>query len=340
MPINPTSLSSPEPDPEPDVAAPEDPTPQQEAQADLPKRTRRTKAQMIADAVIPANDDQIELKDAGTGSKIQRPWLVALEMVRDGKAEFVDREMKYSMQKWDQAKSGDEPAAPIEQPKLSTPAEEQIAFGDVPPDAEVGDEVSIGSDTFRVGHGRVLVDGSSRIAADGEVIPPARRWIRQIGSGPNGPWEQVPALGGGRRFPPKNLGDVLAESAFGEKNGTGDAEVQVQTERLPREVEQVDTLTWKISSGILEKIGLPQVEQYAGGSQLQVGPISVSRYVIDDGRRTTVELNGGRQGEVPVSVIEAFEVLDNTVEFVASRFRGQLQDFLAATGVLKQPVSA
>jgi hypothetical protein len=106
---------------------------------DAPKRTRRTKAQMIADAVIPAETDVVELKDAGTGAKIERQWLVALELVRDGKAEFADKAMKYSMQKWDQMKAqgafASEPPAPATEP--ATPAENVAKSISIPPDAEV-----------------------------------------------------------------------------------------------------------------------------------------------------------------------------------------------------------
>jgi hypothetical protein len=38
-------------------------------------------------------------------------------------------------------------------------------------------------------------------------------------------------------------------------------------------------------------------------------------------------------------VVESFEEMDNTLEFISARFRGQLQSFLEATGALNQPVS-
>jgi hypothetical protein len=37
--------------------------------------------------------------------------------------------------------------------------------------------------------------------------------------------------------------------------------------------------------------------------------------------------------------VEGYELLENTVEYVAKRFRGQLFSFLAATGAIKQPVA-
>jgi hypothetical protein len=117
MPINPNALSGAQPEPsEPEEAA-------QPAAEEAPKRTRRTKAQMIADAVVPADDEKVELKDAGTGAKIERTWLVALEMVRDGKAEFADKAMKYSMLKHDQQKSASAFEQPAAADSSGTPAE-------------------------------------------------------------------------------------------------------------------------------------------------------------------------------------------------------------------------
>jgi len=333
VPINPNALSH-------DADEPEQAPSEAAAEQETKSRTRRTKAQMIADAVIPADDEQVELKDAGTGSKIQRPWLVALEMVRDGKAEFADKAMKYSMLKWDQQKA----APAFEEPKVDqgepVSTEQQITqLLVVPPDADVGDEVSIGSDTFRVGHNRELISGDRPISINGELVKPQRRWIRELGAGPNGPWEAVPPIGGSPIGPgvdaptPQELRDDQQQRAAN-VNGHSETPVQVETQRLPRTQEPQDDGTIKITTGILEKIGLPDY------SSLQVGPISISRTVVDDGRRETVPLGDGREGEVITSVIEGFELLDNTVEFVARRFRGQLQSFLEATGALKQPVSA
>jgi len=345
VPINPNALSH-------EADEPADQKDQRElelAQADAEKdrqdaeqgktRTRRTKAQMIADAVIPADDEQVDLKDAGTGAKIQRPWLVALEMVRDGKAEFADKAMKYSMLKWDQQKA----APAFEEPQVGPHdnQEEQVPVSTeqqitqllvVPPDAEVGDEVSIGSDTFRVGHNRELISGDRPISVNGELVKPQRRWIRELGAGPNGPWESVDPIGGS---PSTRVIPAKVES-----NGHSETPVQVETQRMPRTQEFQDDGTIKITTGILEKIGMPQVEQFASASQMQVGPISMSRSVVDDGRRTTVKLSDGREAEVITAAIEGFELLDNTVEFVAARFRGQLISFLAATGAIRQSVSA
>jgi hypothetical protein len=61
----------------------------------------------------------------------------------------------------------------------------------VPPDAELGDEVRVGAETMRVGHGGVLT--TSPVAVDGEVVKPKRRWQRELGSGPTGRGSRRPA---------------------------------------------------------------------------------------------------------------------------------------------------
>lgn len=346
MPINPSALGVPEPEEQSILKKTESP-PLGAPAPEKAKRARRKKHEMIADAVIPADDDQVEIKDVDTGAKIPRPWLVALEMVRDGKATFADTAMKYAMLKYDQQKaapvfqSDDAPATSMSDPEQLTDEEKDRLRAEheekkrknlelqdnLPPDAEVGDEVRVGSDTYRVGHGRRLVQGDKLIADkdSGDLIHAKRRWQRELGTGAAGPWEYV------------SLSQTHVHMV--ENNGKGDS-VKVETERLPRTQEALDDGTIKIGTGILEKIGMPQVEQFASASQFQVGPITMSRTVLDDGRRTTVTLADGRKGEVIAAAIEGFELLDNTVEFVAARFRGQLHSFLESTGARVQPVAA
>jgi hypothetical protein len=327
MPINPSALG--------DSAPEEQPKPQ----AEEGKRTRRTKAQMIADAVVPADDAQVELKDAGTGAKIQRPWLVAVEMVREGKAEWADKAMKYALMKYDQQK-----AAPAFE-QGSAPSDEEVAAlaqqvdrdsnavaksENIPPEAEVGDEVLVNDSVFRVGHGGVLTNQHSPISVEGEIVSAKRRWQR----GADNEWRSADLSTSDDAQP-----DIPAEQAatpapeVAQTNGRGDGEVHVESERLPRTQEHLEDGSIKIGTGILEKIGMPDY------SSFQVGPITISRTVFDDGRRTVETFDDGREREVITAAVEGFDLLDNTVEFVAKRFRGQLISFLEATGSLKQPVS-
>jgi hypothetical protein len=342
MPINPSALSGADDsgDPadgrDPDIAADA-----AAAQEEQPKRTRRTKAQMIADAVVPADDAQVELKDAGTGAKIQRPWLVAVEMVREGKAEWADKSMKYALMKYDQQKAAPafeppegeteaEKAERLDGPYGLDPAKQDTKSENIPPEAEVGDEVLANDSVFRVGHGGVLTNQHSPISIEGEIVHAKRRWQR----GADNEWRSADLSTSDDAQP-----DIPAEQAatpapeVAQTNGRGDGEVHVESERLPRTQEHLEDGSIKIGTGILEKIGMPDY------SSFQVGPITISRTVFDDGRRTVETFDDGREREVITAAVEGFDLLDNTVEFVAKRFRGQLISFLEATGSLKQPVS-
>jgi hypothetical protein len=388
MPINPNALSTPDPDPTPpptqeelkDVAQHVAETQQRDDQEQtIVKRTRRSKAQMIAEAVVPADDALIEVKDAGTGAKVQRPWLEAVQLVKDGKAEFVDKMLKHAVSKMEQQQVADSGAfTPSEDPAARevrytingeallktgeatslggdvvvnwvdpsgtggsmTDAEWALlstsppvgAVSNVPPDAELGDEVRVGSETLRVGHGGVLT--SSPVAVDGEVVKPKRRWQRALGAGLNGPWEST-ILRTDDKPPvdvdPAELSKAVAFDQKAAQNGHGDGPV-VETERLPAEIERVSLLTWKVGTGILDKIGLPDY------SSLQIGPISASRMVVDDGRRSEVTI-GDRKASVPTSVLEAYREIMDVTEYIARHQRGELVSFLESTGALVQPVS-
>lgn len=332
MPINPSALGDPAPEEQPQSS----PSSEEKAAiqaadeqqaAEPAKRTRRSKAQMIADAVVPADDEQVDLRDSGTGAKIQRPWLVALELVRDGKAEFADKAMKYSMQKYDQQKAApafEQPATvsgEIHRPTLAEAAsgghETLIPSTSIPPKAEVGDEVCVGADVFRVGHGRVLT--KSPVSVDGEIVHAKQRWQR----GPDDEWRSSAA-------PEK----VAVPAVPPETNGKG-SEATVERERLPTEIEHVGGADWRVGTSILDKIGLPS----RGGewSSLQIGPLTANRSVTDDGRRTLITLNGVERA-VPTASIEAFHEAAALVEYMGNFMRGELTTFLESQGVSLQPL--
>jgi hypothetical protein len=437
MPIN-IPLSSPEPD---------DQIPGQtsfDKPAEPPKRTRRTKKQMIDDAVIPSDDAIIEVKDLGTGAKIERPWSEAVQLVADEKVAFVDASLKYAVMKmaqqatsepeqiqgekryvpqfhshmvknktftdaagvehvavtdifgghkasltkfeWDSLPFDKPSEAPAERETRYTidgkallktgsegsaggdrlihysdangglgemfeqewellsmsppPSTGPVASSNIPPEAEIGDEVLVGAETLRIGHDRTLT--SSTVAVKGEVIQPKRRWQRELGAGPNGPWEST-VINSDGGIPPKQEKPVEqpapVEAVPATQNGHGGKSEDVQrttTEAITSQggqIDWVDQNVIKIGTGTLDKIGLPNY------SSIQVGPVTLSRSIVDDGRRQVVDLPDGRQGEVISAAVEGFELLNNTVEFVAARFRGELQAFLAATGALSQPVA-
>jgi hypothetical protein len=216
MPINPSALSSPEPEPTtPQDTSGDAPISVPAADAEQPQRKRRTKAELIAAAVVPAPDALIEVKDAGTGAKVQRRWSEAVALVKANQAEFVDKSLKYAVLKMEQepvaaSSAFAQPAQPSENPaerevrytvdgqallkvgeanglvsysdehgertmrvdewellSMSPPPRDGgAASSNVPPDAELGDEVRVGAETMRVGHGGVLT--TSPVAVDGE----------------------------------------------------------------------------------------------------------------------------------------------------------------------------
>lgn len=320
MPIN-TSAFVPSPD------EPEDNTP--EVVAEPPKRKRRTKEQMIAEAVIPGMDDMVEIKDAASGAKIERQWRVAVEMYREGKVEFP-KDLEHAFKKYEQERASG--AAPESTGVIAdeTHATDESGQMVAPAEAELGDEVVIDKDTYVVGHGNKLVQGMVSDNETGDPIIPKRRWQRELGAGPNGPWQSRQLSHQPAASEPTSNGAVADTPA---KNTVTAIDARGGT------AEWVDDKSIKIGTGVLEKIGMPQVEQFASASQMQIGPISISRTVYDDGRRDVVDLPGGRKGEVISSAVEGFDLLNNTTEFVAARFRGQLYDFLVSIGAVRQPVS-
>jgi hypothetical protein len=311
MPINPSALSASEPDP---PASAGDETAAQEGQ----KRKRRTKAEMIAEAVVPADADLVDIKDANTGAKVQRRWREAVGLVATGAAEFADKAMKYSAIKYDQQQEQNQGEPHDGAPSDPSSVEAQPKSENIPPEAEVGDEVRIGADVFRVGHGGVLTSGP--ISVDGKTVPPKRTWQRELGTGGKGPWEVVQT-------------HPVPDAIQAETNGHG-SEPPVAPAALPAgvEIEQIGAGAWKVGTGILEKIGLPDF------SSLQVGPISASRVALDDGRRTTVTI-GDREASIPTAVVEVAREAMDIVEYIARHQRGELVSFLESTGALKQPVS-
>lgn len=86
----------------------EAPTASQPATADgttAPKK-RRTKKELIAAAVIPADDIKVAIKFKATGTEGDREWPIAVGLVKEGKAEFVDKGLKYAVLKMDQNAEG------------------------------------------------------------------------------------------------------------------------------------------------------------------------------------------------------------------------------------------
>jgi hypothetical protein len=185
-------------------------------------------------------------------------------------------------------------------------------------DPMAGDQVRVGIETYFVGHGDKLTKLRPVRGGSGEPMPLRYVWQR----GADG-WRRVDVAKPSEDLVTSSTANGAAASSTTLSEAVG-APPRTETIRQAPEVQQVDVLTWKISTGVLEKIGLPD---YSG---LQVGPLSVQRYVVDDGRRTTVQLLSGREASIPTSVVEAYREANDTVEFVAREIRGQILSFLEA----------
>lgn len=368
---------------EPTPESPTEETPSTSAEA--PKRRgRRKKAELIADAVIPGDRDQVEVKFEATGNKGQRDWLTAVELYREKKIEFVDGMLKYAVEKMDQQREqglpreGEVPGSaddsdlqlnlqgmekrwaslqqqldsssePEETSTLAEEAEQvrgkimemggidpasdegyarraQYEGHEVPPEAEVGDEVVIGSRTYRVGHGNVLVQGNKNISESGsdKLIQASRRWQRELGAGADGPWQSTsiakPAGGvSSSAFESTATGTQTSTGASNEASSATFERVE-----LGQTSDEIMPSVWKIGNGLLDKIGLPDY------SSIQVGPITASRMIQDTGERVEVQLRSGKKAKLPKSVIDGFEEIDDVLEYVMGQFRSQAVAFLEA----------
>lgn len=361
MPIKPNALPSPEPDdrtPEeiagkvdhddlaesPGIADGDQGAPN--GPLEPPKRKRRTKEEMIADAVVPADDTPVEIKDSITGAKIMRPWVEAVALVKAGTAQWADKAMKYAVIKAEQASEGpasQEPmgAADTGEPSAQTPSQathDESGQPYAPDGAAVGDEVVVGSETYYVGHGHVLVQGL--VAVDDEIVQPKLRWQRELGTGENGPWETHEVVHPGGFTSPASSkqsasamnGGVVTPS----QNGDGPMPV-VWREFLPDTFEKVGPGEWKVGTGVMDKIGLPS----RGGewSSLTVGPCTASRTFPEDGEYTRVKI-GDREEIVPVAGLRYQRMCRALVEIDANSLRGELTTFLATQGVVLSPLAA
>jgi hypothetical protein len=131
---------------------------------------------------------------------------------------------------------------------------------------------------------------------------------------------------------PAALGeDPVVDALKAETNGNGGAP-QVETLPAGVSIEPIADGAWKVGTGILEKIGLPDY------SSLQIGPISASRTAVDDGRRSTVMI-GDREAQIPTAVVEIAREAMDIVEYIARYQRGELVSFLESTGAIKSSVS-
>ena len=349
MPIRRNTFDAPQTDPQ----EPEAPVAAAEpavlpAEDSKPKtRKRRTKAELIADAVVPADDEEVEIKFESTGSVSKRVWPKAVELVRDGAATFKDASLRYAVEKMGQP-APPEPAPSTEPHTTGTKPQEAggppdgplpvqtdgamtgAAVGQrvAPDEAEVGDTVIYKGVEYTLGHGHQLVQG--QVDVDGKFAAHQTRWEHDE----NGQWfghslkkEQVAERAAEPDFydpEPAPAESVAAEPDDGVFVKDVQDKLMSAPQRTESEVKSIGINTWKITMGFKEKIGLPDY------SNLEIGPVSVQRFVVDDGSRQDVDL-GGNVVSLPASVIAAAVETSNVAETIMRWQRQSMIDFLSAT---------
>lgn len=214
------------------------------------------------------------------------------------------------------------------------PVEDQPAvLGDLPSDAQVGDEVRVGSDTFRVGHGGTLT--SSPVSVDGKVLKPHRRWQRELGAGPGGQWqativgpeyeEQLAGAGQATDTVTPSVASQLEAQVAESVEKTGEVKPGEARSFTASDLDHVGLNVWRVGSGLLEKIGLPDY------SALQVGPITASRQVVVTGdERLQITRENGSVITAPREVVEGILEAGHAVEIAARIIRADALSFIAA----------
>jgi hypothetical protein len=278
---------------------------------------------MIADAVIPGDEDKVEIKMSSTDATVERPFLVAVEMVKDKRSTFVDKQHEYAMLKRDQERTVAEGERPPDAADVISDEDQKADTGihsgkklgnaltgnfNAPEEASVGDIVEVEGSTYRVGHGNILVQGIVG-TPDGETIEPMHFWRYDESAGA---WAATDLKKERIRNQQKEEGfhdpaayqtaDPYVEKPIEFKDvkaGVSNRN-KAKVEREPvGSIEDLGLGVYKVSGGYLEKIGLPDY------SSLQIGPTSVTRMAVDDGRRGEFTMGDGRKVMLPLAPIEA-----------------------------------
>jgi hypothetical protein len=325
---------------------------------------------------VPAPDAQIEVKDAGTGAKVQRPWPEAVALVKAGQAEFVDKSLKYAVLKMEQqpvaaSSAFAQPAQPSEDP-----AEREVRYTiDGQALLKTALEQSDAPTTSSSGRPRTAsredgpTSGScSRCLprrATAAPAPPTSRptpsWATRCAS------VRDPARRSRRRAhdsPVAVDGEVVKPKRRWQRE-LGPAQralgVDALAHRLPTNNDQGRRLASRRSAQnghgdgpVVQTERLPaeveRVSERVEGRHRHPREDRPARLLLAadrpdlglaHGRRRRPAQRGddrGPQGARADGRVEAFEAMDVT-EYIARHQRGELVSFLESTGALKQPVS-
>lgn len=306
------------------------PAGEQQEEQPKPKRKRRTKAEIerdnIAAAVIPGDDDPVTVVMKDTGTPAERPWLVAVEMYRDGKVE-LNKDHQFAVKKIDLEREAAKQGAQAPDPAGDgAPAAEPQPLQEPPAPAPSGPAAAAFAPQ---------PDAASAVPAPQDKI-----FVRMAGANKThvvsfdpSEWELARALvftGAGEFTEDENERLHQTQLSAGDLPGPIAAKVpnpqtaMTITPPAPND-DAAKPGVWKVSMGYLEKIGLPDY------SSLQVGPAAAQHMVIDDGRRQDYDL-GDRRVSLPVSVIEGMQKCAQVCEAVMRAERSSMINFLESQG--------
>lgn len=329
------------------------------------KRKRRTRAELIADARIPDDAELVEVVFEATGVTGERPWETAVKLAQQGKIEFVDKSMKYSLLKHLQMTGdGDPPVSSDDDDegeklevlvvkwndlqkqlddvsdddldeirRLSAKAQDVreriIAVGGEDPD---GDEPSGASNSGKDVGKKSSVSVPPDAMVGDEVVRDDE--VYYVGHGHM--LIQHPPSKDGEFIDPAQrwslVGDEWAAASI-EKKTAKTAKPAKKSDAKPEAIEAtgpqlVEQSTQQVNIG-LWKVSMGYLEKIGlpEYSSLQIGPCSAQRHVLDDGRRTTVAMHG-REVEIPTSVVEAMQEAGQVCEYVMRAERQAMVNFL------------
>lgn len=332
------------------------------------KAKRRTKTELIADATIPGDEENVEIKMTQNGSKVERPWLVAVELFREDKAEFVDKSLKYAVLKMDQQKeggsdftqssSGAAQASPNADEidgltKRWSELQERLDNLDSQTESTEHETLTEESDMVRV---KIMELGGQDPASDeayqqragSALIPEGAELGDEIII--NGDKSYVGHGGFLTQISPSVSKDDMTMvkpkrrwiQTDGEWSSSDFALASSPPAAAPKpasapQPKTVESETVKVPGSVEQVSEL--VYKVSGGylekiglpdySSFQIGPTMVQHHVVDDGRRVEVEM-GGRTVKLPASVVEGLQECFQISEYVMRAERQAAINFLEA----------
>lgn len=308
--------------------------PEEEPTGKPPRRRRRSseevRAEKIAKAKVPQDDEEVTVVFKETGATEKRLWPEAVALRRTDKVELNEKH-EFAFLKIEQEEAARRAADDAE----FDGDEIRVPRGDQPVQATIEGAKVTWPWSQLVEH--IVVNGNDNVVFEGDYYPRAmgeeRRRYQAAAAPPPDPGARVDEPPPVPPASPVGPGDVGAGRVDADEielgplpaaRGEARSEIESMRQETPV-VEQVDTLVWRVGMGYVEKIGLPEY------SSLSIGPCTASRHVIDDGRRERYELtgrNGNQIVELPATVVEALREAAQICEVVMRAERQSMINFL------------